>query len=73
MVVEIEFANYRISSEGCRGGRVIKGFGQRRWGLVGVQSKEMGGVDHLVLISCPVFAGQESEGTLSRYSLLSQM
>lgn len=46
------------------GGGVIRGFGQRRWGRGGGQGKEMGGVGHLVLISCCVFAGQNSQGTL---------
>lgn len=71
MLMEREFLNYGISSGDQRGG-VIRGLGQRRWGRGGGQGKEMGGVGHLVLISCCVFAGQNSQGTLSRYSLLLQ-
>lgn len=52
----------------------MRGFGQRRWerGRRGGEDQEVGGAGHLVLISCCVFAGQSSQGTLSRYSLLLQ-
>lgn len=55
----------------------MRGFGQRRWGRAGGEGREgeeweEGGISHLVLISCCVYAGQSSQGTLSRYSLLLQ-
>lgn len=68
VVMGREFLNYGRET-GDQWGGVIRGFGQRRWGWGRGQDREMGGLGHLVLISCCVFAGQNSQGTLSRYSL----
>lgn len=68
--MERAFLSYEIQTGDGVGG-VIRGFGSRRWGRGGGRAG-LGGAGHLVLISCCVFAGQNSQGTLSRYSLLLQ-
>lgn len=68
MVMGREFLNCGIET-GVQWGGVIRGFGQRRWGRGRGQDRETGGVSHLVFISRCVFAGQNGQGTLSRYSL----
>lgn len=72
MVMEVKFHNCQIETEEV--GRLNR----RLWpeevgaGREGRGGAGVGGVGHLVLISCCVCAGQSSQGTLSRYSLLLQ-